>query len=245
MTALETRWYEVAGLKLHARVAEGGAGVVVLVHGIGVSSRYMVPVARELARTVSAYAVDLPGFGRSEKPRHALDVAELADMLAAWLDAAGLDRVALLANSFGCQVAVELATRNPERVSHLILTGPTIDRHARRPLPQIGRWIRSAFHDRFPLHLVVALDTAAAGPARTWRTFRHALRDPVEAKLPAVSTPTLVVRGANDPIAPQRWVAEFAASLPDGGLTVVPAAGHALNWSRPSELAALVRDFTR
>ena len=245
MPELESRWYQAGGFRLHARIAGGGDGAFVLVHGIGVSSRYMVPVARELARFARVYAVDLPGFGRSEKPRRALDVAELAEALVSWLDAAGLDRVTLLGNSFGCEVAVELAARRPERVSHLVLVGPTIDRHARRALPQVGRWLRSAFHDRLPLHFVVLLDTAASGARRTWRTFRHALRDPVETKLPSVQAPTLVVRGADDPIAPQRWVEEVVKSLPRGRLAVVPAAGHALNWSRPRELAALVRDFVR
>ena len=244
MPELASRAYRVDGRRVHARVADGGAPPpLVLVHGIAVSSRYMIPVARELAPTVGVYAVDLPGFGRSEKPPHAFDVSELAEALRAWLDAAGLGRAAFLANSFGCQVVVELAARHPERASHLILVGPTIDRAARTVPAQVARWAVSAFRDRFPLHLVVLWEVVVAGPGRTWRTFRHALADPVETKLRGIDVPALLVRGSGDPLSPQRWVEEMAALLPRGEVAVVPKAGHALNWSRPRELAALVRDF--
>jgi 2-hydroxy-6-oxonona-2,4-dienedioate hydrolase len=54
---------------MHARISERGVGPpVVLVHGLVVSSRYMVPLAEVLARWFDVYAPDLAGFGRSEKP---------------------------------------------------------------------------------------------------------------------------------------------------------------------------------
>lgn len=67
----------------------------------------------ELASTVEVYAVDLPGFGLTDKPAEPLDVAGLADALAAWIRAAGLERPTLLANSVGCQIAVDCAVRHP------------------------------------------------------------------------------------------------------------------------------------
>src|SRR4028119_988264 len=90
----------VKGLRMHARVSEGrtaGGPPVVLVHGLVVSGRYMVPLLEELARSPTVYAPDLPGFGRSEGPARALDVAGLADALATWMRAAGLSGGALVA----------------------------------------------------------------------------------------------------------------------------------------------------
>ena len=55
--------------------------------------------------------------------------------------------------------------------------------------------------------------------------------------------PTLVVRGERDPIVPQYWAEEVARILPRGRLAVVPEAGHALNYSRPHDLARLVRAY--
>ncbi len=71
--SLEERWTTIDGSRIFARVSEqnqrGNLPPVVLVHGLGVSSRYMVPLASNLARSFSVYAPDLPGFGLNSKPR--------------------------------------------------------------------------------------------------------------------------------------------------------------------------------
>ena len=54
---------------------------MVLVHGLVVSSHYMVPTLKRLAAYHLVYAPDLPGFGESEKPRRILDVTGLSDSL--------------------------------------------------------------------------------------------------------------------------------------------------------------------
>jgi pimeloyl-ACP methyl ester carboxylesterase len=52
---------------------------VVLVHGLGLSGRYMLPTAEHLAPHFPVYVPDLPGFGDSEKPAQTLDVPALAE----------------------------------------------------------------------------------------------------------------------------------------------------------------------
>ena len=105
----------VDGVRVHARVATrpGRRFSVVLVHGLAVSHRYLMPTARLLAAPHDVYVVDLPGFGLSGDPGPALDVPEHAAALAQWLDANRLGPAVLLGNSFGCQVLVELVTREP------------------------------------------------------------------------------------------------------------------------------------
>src|SRR5436190_17187630 len=101
-------WAEVSGLRMHARAAtdaeHAGALPLVLVHGLVVSSRYMIPLAERLAERTYVYAPDLPGFGKSDHPNRPLDIAGLADALAGWMRATGITRAALIGNSMGCQV---------------------------------------------------------------------------------------------------------------------------------------------
>ena len=71
---------------MHARVSVDPAPArslpVVLVHSIGVASRFMVPVAEVLAPYHRVYAPDLPGFGESGKPAHALSLVDLEQPVA-------------------------------------------------------------------------------------------------------------------------------------------------------------------
>jgi len=126
---LRSTWIDVHGLPMHTRISvdpvPSNAPVVVLVHGSGLSGCYMLPTAEGLAPDYHVYMLDLPGFGDSGKPSRVLDVPELADALAAWMEATGLTRVALLGNSFGCQVIADLAARHPEQVERAVLQGPT------------------------------------------------------------------------------------------------------------------------
>jgi pimeloyl-ACP methyl ester carboxylesterase len=66
----EREWTNTASGVMHARVGgdPGSRPPVVLIHGLVISSRYMVPTAAELAPLVRVYAVDLPGYGDSVKP---------------------------------------------------------------------------------------------------------------------------------------------------------------------------------
>jgi 2-hydroxy-6-oxonona-2,4-dienedioate hydrolase len=182
----ESVWTGVGGLRMHARVWANptGSPPVVLVHGIGVASSSMAPTAEELARDRHVYTPDLPGFGDSEGPPDAPNICGLADALAAWMDAVGLDRAALLGNSAGCQVVAGLAARRPGRVERAVLVGPTFDPRARTARQQVWRWFRNNRNERPSQAAISFRDYRKAGVQRAWRTFRHALEDRIEEKLP-------------------------------------------------------------
>lgn len=238
---LTSGWRTVAGRRVHERRGgPAGASPLVLLHGLGVSSRYLVPVAELLAEVRLVHAPDFPGFGRSDPPERLLDIPGLADALSAWLDAAGIERTPLLANSLGCQVAVELAVREPARVESLVLVGPIVDPSARTLSRQALRLLATTPHERLSLVPLVAYEYGSR-PLRTLRTARAMLRHRIEDALPRLEAPALVVRGDGDRVVPQRW-AEEAARLARAPLEVLHG-GHALNYSSPDELARLTLSF--
>ena len=232
-------------MRLHER--RGGEALpgrpAVLVHGFGVSSRYFVPLARVLAEQRPVVALDLPGFGRSERPPRALGVGDLAGVLAAWLAQSGLQRPVLVANSMGCQIVVDLAVRRPELPGPLVLVGPSVDPHARTALRQAARLALDAVREPRSLVRLVVLEYARFGPLRLARLARSALADRIEEKLPLVAAPALVLRGARDPLAPPRWAREAASLLPQGRLAVVEGEAHACHYSAPGQVASVVERF--
>ena len=240
-------WTVVDGLRMHARVSDqrapAGAPAVVLVHGLAMSGRYMVPTLLGLAPWHRVYAPDMPGLGESDRPPRQLSLSEHADFLAGWMDSVGLDRAALLGNSLGCQVIVRFAIRHPGRLTKAVLVAPTIEPLARSPLRQAWRLLLDAPHEAPSMLLIAVREYLHVGPRRTWGALKEAIQAHVEERLPGVQAPTLVVRGERDPIVPERWAVAVARLLPRGRLVVIPGAPHAVNYSAAGALVRAVRPF--
>jgi pimeloyl-ACP methyl ester carboxylesterase len=224
--------------------------VVVLLHGLGLSGRYFYPLARELAAAGRRVLVpDLPGSARSRTAsRRAPDTAATVRALRRWHAAAGIGPCVVVANSVGCQVAVALAATYGSRVERLVLVGPALDTAHPSPWRQFLRLVADAPREPLALLLLVAADYLVTGVARFVAGFRQARREalgPFTARLRAVRVPVLVVRGAGDRVAPAPWAERVTAALPDSRLVVVPAAAHAVHFSRPAVLARLIHGFRR
>lgn len=203
----------------------------------------MRPAAERLARSVAVSAPDLPGFGRSAQPAHALDVRELSDALARWMELNRVVRPTLVGHSFGCHVVADLAARRPDAVARVVLAAPMADPRARTFPRQIIRLLLDAPREPPSLVFVVAADYLRAGLVRAARTLRFALGYELEDVLPDVRVPALVVRGSRDPLVPGWWAREVARLLPAGELFTMEGAAHAFNYSRPEEFARLVLDL--
>jgi pimeloyl-ACP methyl ester carboxylesterase len=245
--SLESRWLNVGDYLLHYVASVNPANKhlppVILVHGLGVSSRYMMPTAQRLAPHRTVYAPDLPGFGRSRRPPRALNITELSDVLAHWMELLAIPRAVLLANSIGCQIVVDLALRHPEIIERLILVSPTVDRKARTAFRSFMRLLMDVPHERLSLGFIALLDYLRAGLGRTALTFGYAIQDKIEERLPDVRQPTLVVRGQYDPVVPERWAEEVSGLLPAGQLIVIEGAAHAVNHNSPDKLSQVVLEF--
>lgn len=231
-------------VRVHHREAGSGGRPLVLVHGLGMSGRSMVPALRLLGRVRRTLAPDLPGYGRTRGGGRTLGIPGLADALVRWLDATGLREVDLVGHSLGAQVAAAAAAGHPERVQHLVLVGPTRDPSAPHWWSQAWRLLQDAPRERPGLLLVAVVDYLRAGPLTMVAVLRHALRRPEEQAMSAVDVPALVLRGDRDPVARQRWCEDLARVLPQGRLQVVPGP-HGLVFSAPEVFADAVTGFCR
>jgi pimeloyl-ACP methyl ester carboxylesterase len=218
---------------------------VVCVHGAGISSRPLLPLVERLGRTTEAWAVDLPGFGRSSQPSQPLGLTALGDALVDWLEAMELPPVCLLGSSFGCQVVTDVAVRHPGRLGSLVLVGPTVDPVARTWPRTIARWLRNSVRESprmIPLNVADYRDCGTRGMVFA---FGESLRDRIEDRLPAVTAPTLVLRGERDALVPGAWAEEVTRLIPRARLVTVPGSPHMVPFRQPGALAAQVTDFLR
>jgi pimeloyl-ACP methyl ester carboxylesterase len=232
---LESRWTLVNGLRLHTRSngPRAGDGVpFLLIHGLVISSLYMIPLAEEIAATgAEVHAIDLPGFGRSEGPREVLSIPAMADWVIAWMSETGIARCHVIGNSLGCEIAAHLAIKTPDRIATVTMTGPTLDPQALAPITQTLRLCRDALREPFSLWCNWAFDFFRAGARRAFGTTREMFRDHIECQLPHVTTRTLVIRGGTDPTVPQSAAVILAGLLPNGELLVIDGEPHCVHYT--------------
>jgi 2-hydroxy-6-oxonona-2,4-dienedioate hydrolase len=242
---LRSEWTFVDGWSVHSRCSTTGGSVpFVLVHGLMISSAYMVPLIEELASRASVYAVDHPGFGRSRGPLRAPSVPALATFLSQWLDAAGIERCHVVAHSLGCQIVADLAWRFPHRLASLTLIGPTIDPSAHSIFCQAVRLGMELLREPPRLLLLHVFDFFRAGPYRLLGMIRRMFANRIEGNLSRVCVPALVLRGSRDPIAPADWCQKAARILRAGQSITLEGAAHCVHYTHPEACARAILAFT-
>jgi pimeloyl-ACP methyl ester carboxylesterase len=100
---------------------------VICIHGLGGTKASFLPTVAALAGSYRVVAVDLPGFGESDKPIGApYDAAWFAGAVFSLMDALELDDAHLVGNSMGGRIAIEAGLTRPERVQSLSLLSPAL-----------------------------------------------------------------------------------------------------------------------
>ena len=234
---------QVDGTSVYCRRSTRGDGVpLVHLHGFAISGEYLMPTARALASRWVNLVPDLPGYGRSERRDHVLDIPALAGTVLAVLDALGIDRAVLLGNSMGCPVALEVAHEAPERVHRLVLVSPAGGVHNQPLRRALGQLATDVVRES-PRMIPVALpDYVRFGPLNGLRLFHELTLFPSLERLLHVPVPSLAVLGGRDPLMPSPSRVREVARLAPAHLSValVEKAAHAVNFSHPEELAAVV-----
>jgi pimeloyl-ACP methyl ester carboxylesterase len=253
LPVLDARWDVVNGHRIFARTrspqrsatAEDAATPVVLVHGLSMSSNYMIPIGRRLARAYRVYAPDFPGYGRSPHPPEPLTITALADMLCAWMDHMGIRQAHLLANSMGCQIAADFAQRYPERALKLVLIGPSMDPRTDTVPRLLLRGLINLLFESPAFYAVLLHDYIAAGMRETSSALGYSMKHPMAERVQALRQPALIVRGSHDWLVTQPWTEILAHLLPGGRLAVIPGGAHVHHFSQAERLEPLVLDFLR
>jgi 3-oxoadipate enol-lactonase len=227
---------------------------VVFIHAGGVDGRMWHPLAERIDG-LRLHVPDLRGHGSTPLPpgeyAHADDLLRMLDDLR-------IKRATLVGASFGGWVALQLATKAPERVKALALLASTrLDRDDSQWSPQIiSFWEKEeALVDAGDIEAAVALGLRVWKPRPGVRNLvaqmtreAFALQQGVEAEqrelpvdLGAIAVPTLVVSGGKDPMPDFAAIADQLAAEIDGAeRAVIKDAGHLIALERPDATAELL-----
>jgi pimeloyl-ACP methyl ester carboxylesterase len=229
--------------RVNVDAAPRDATPIVHLHGFAISGSYLVPTAVRLAAHYPTYVPDLPGYGRSHKPKRTLTISELAEVLADYLDHVGAEKVNLLGNSMGCLVSIEFAHRYPERIERAILVSPAGGPHNQplvRGLPQLAL---DGMRESPRMFAVAVPDYLRFGMFNAFRLFRAMTQYPTVEEFTRLRIPMLVVVGVRDPLVSKERMK--AANELRENITLVfhDGAAHAINYSHPEVLASIVHAY--
>lgn len=235
-----------------------GAGPpLVLLHAFPFDRRMWSANLPALAGRFRVIAPDLRGFG--ETPAGGpYSIADLADDVAALMDALGLSRASIGGLSMGGYVALAFAARHGARLESLILAdtkaGPD-SAEARRGRDEAIALVTAQGVDAYLERQLPKLLSARASDAlrATVRALARqtpeaviaglvALRDRPDRRpeLPRIACPTLVVVGGADVLTPPSEAAALASAISGARLVELPGVGHLANLEEPSAFAALI-----
>jgi 2-hydroxymuconate-semialdehyde hydrolase len=250
---------------------QGEGPPVLLIHGIPTSSflwRHVVPL---LAPDLSAYAVDLLGYGDSDKPEGAdLSIAAQAGYLRTFMESVGWRTGTVAGHDIGGGVAQLLAVRSPEMVSKLVLLDTIA--YDSWPVPEIERmkepaWdeimeridLRKGFRkslERGMAHREMVDDDLVSEYVRPFdgvegrRAYLRCARalqtedlSSVADQVEALDIPTLVIWGDADQFQPLRYGKRLTERMRRAKLLVLADAGHFTPEDNPTEVAKLIGGF--
>jgi pimeloyl-ACP methyl ester carboxylesterase len=260
----------VDGVRWRSRETPGDGDPVVYVHGHLASSASWKEVLVSASAGRPAIAVDLPGFGFSDRPwPYDYTAAGEARGLVRYLEARCIARAILVGNSLGGAEAMLVAVERPELVEGLVLVAPATPsgtipwpvRVLRAPLvgeavlamaarPFVGFGLRHKMYARASRVTDAAIDDAwrPLGVPGTRRAALQAVR--VDPKMfrgleTGVRAPTLVLWGEKDKMLPAAEGEKLAGKIPNARLVILPDAGHLPQRERPEAFAAAVGSFVR
>jgi pimeloyl-ACP methyl ester carboxylesterase len=261
-----SRFVSVAGLQLHYEL-RGAGPPIVLLHGFAGGAHAWAEVAAELARDYSVYALDLAGFGLSDKPAMAdYSLAGHGRRVVGLIEALDLRDVTLVGHSMGGVVAAyAVLAEQGGRIARLALLDANFYRRNGPPIPMLpllpqllaarfyhpaarAASLRRCFADPgllTPERLARYLaPTRTPGAQAALAAFLATPGPATYAELPPqLRLPALVLWGEADALWPLADAERLCNELANARLEVIPAAGHMLPEERPTVVAAHLRAF--
>jgi pimeloyl-ACP methyl ester carboxylesterase len=251
---------EVNGMQMYYEVSGEGEPLIVL-HGSAMNIPLMGKIIPALAKTSKVYALELQGHGRTTDIDRPITYPNLADDVAAFMDAVGLEKANVFGYSMGAITGLQLTIRHPERVGRLVFVSGIYDFEGWQPafkefIPQAT----AKMYTDAPLlgdeyrKLAPNPDGFAALAEKLVELNKQPLA--WEEDLKAMKTPVLIITGDADGVTLEHLISMFrllgggvmgdmGRPLPQSRLAVLPATSHSAAVTQVDLLVGFIEPFLK
>ena len=240
LEGVRSDYVQLGSYRIHY-LAGGEGKPLVLVHGLGGRAQdwaLLMPTLMRHGHRV--YALDLLGFGRSQRPDVDYSIALQSDVLNQFIDSQRLTRFDLAGWSMGGWVALKFTLVHPERVRRLIVLDsagidftPAFDPALFHPstLAQAREFLTWLTPQASSIPDFVARDFIREARPNVWvvdRAFKsmESRVDMLDGRLGAIQSPVLIVWGKQDILIPLACADEMHREMPQSSLDLFDGCGH-------------------
>lgn len=228
---------------------------LILLHGWMNDVSSFWGITEDLKADFTLWLIDLPGFGRSDKPKKPFKVIDYAEIIREFCSMQKLRQPMLLGHSVGGRIGIKLAATYPDQLSKLILedaagikpkqdyTKPLFYLIAKMAKLVVPNWWNLKQRLRYRFYKSVASDYLTAGAMA--QTLTNLLAEDLSPELKKITIPTLVISGAQD----QTRGASVADSqqlyrqIAQAKLAIIAKAGHHPHLQNPSQFLYYLKDY--
>lgn len=252
------RRVQVNGMQMYYEVSGAGEPLIIL-HGAYMNIPTMGAIVPELAKTHRVYALEFQGHGRTTDINRPITYQNLADDVAAFMDAVGLKKADVFGYSMGAAAGLQFAIRHPAKINRLVAASVAYD--LRGWQPEFTAMIPQMSVEMFPPMLEQEYRKLAANPNGFRELARKLIaleKEPMawEADVKALKTPVLIIGGDADVATLEHMVAMFrllgGGAMGDMGkplaqsrLAILPATSHTAVITQPGLLHSIIEQFLK
>ncbi len=229
--------------------------VILFLHGWGDSSTTFKNLSEQFSKAYTVIALDLPGFGKTQKPEKVWDLDDYASFIRDFLEKQNISDVyAIVGHSNGAAVAINGVAHGVLRPQKLVLLGAAGIRNVNKAQKQLfngmaktGKaltfWLPAQHKKRLQKKLYSAVGSDMLIAPGLEDTFKKTVAHDLQSEAQKITIPTLLIYGEDDVATPPHYGEIYARLMSGSNLQIVKGAGHFVHHDQSQKVVDLMKDF--
>jgi len=261
---LQERWANLNGLKI--RYLEAGRPNnrhILFIHGLGSAADRWLNIPDTLSEDFHTIALDLPGFGKSDKPTINYTIENFRKTIIHFIDSLKINKTSIVGHSLGGYIAAEVAIQSNQVESLILIDSSGM---LKEPTPLLEEYLKVAMNptkDKVRKVLEQMVADPKRVPAKLVETFisrinlpnaKYAFKSTLENsantqigldRLKLIEIPTLILWGIQDKVIPIQHSKIFKEAIKNSKIEIIQDAGHTPFAEKPDQVSEILYNFLK